>query len=110
MTISPTISTPLAPLETPGVAFSATVTALRALGAALGPAVDVRFEAPPGFRAVPNRDGVLNPTLDLVTDPRRVELGRAITAAHRDLVGMAHALRLRTEDLRGALAAWEGTA
>lgn len=93
-------------------AYTNTVHALRDLGPMLAAAVAVQHEPPPGGAArIPgeqSRQDVTDPTVDLVLDPRNVEVGRAIYAARTTLSQVASALALHTAALTEAVDAWEG--
>ncbi len=92
-------------------AYSDLVEAVRSLGAVLRPAVDARYEAPPGVggaSADAASHGIPNPTLAIVIDPRRAALSDEIACVVSDLQPMTQRIRNRTENVSRALASWEG--
>lgn len=95
-------------MDSPDVqtAYTELVMTLRDLGAALRPAVSARFTAPPGV--VGASDGVRNPTLDIVSDPRRLALSEEVTRTARAMTSAARQLQAHTQVLATALTRWEG--
>lgn len=89
-------------------AFNEHAEALRRLGAALTTASSIRYEAAPGSSPSHSRGGIPNPTLDIVMEPRRSEVGAAITRATLALWPMTAAVNDSTEALYAAIAAWQG--
>ncbi|MGW5402681.1 DUF7169 domain-containing protein [Streptomyces sp. NPDC003952] len=87
-------------------AYATIVTTLRDLGAALRPAVAAQYTAPPGGTG--SADGIANPTLDIVADPRRLALSEEIHRTTRTLVSTADQLTNHTRTLLTALTRWEG--
>lgn len=89
--------------------YSDVVETLREMGAALIPATAAQYEAPPsGPASSPNDKGVKNPTLDIVTDPRRSSLSDAVHAADVALRQARSILAPHAPALRQAVARWEG--
>ena len=89
--------------------YNEQVTTMRALGTALIPAVAARYDAPPTGRSSPTDSrGIRNPTLDIVTDPRRMAVSDAISAAETALRLATATLRPHIDTLRQAVARWEG--
>lgn len=88
------------------------VETMRDLGAALIPAVAVRYEAPPRTRAIKDSvsesKGVSNPTLDTVLDPRRVAVSDAVAETASALRRAAALLDPHRSNLRSVVAGWEG--
>lgn len=103
-----TFPTETVPVETVQEAYTRTVLALRDVGDALRPAVAVQYEAPPGFVAPPAPNGIPNPTLDIVADPRRLALSEEIKKTTDDLRRFAPLIAHHAERLRRATARWEG--
>jgi len=93
-------------------AYSNTIHALRELGPLLSAAVSIQHEPPPGGAArIPGeqaRQDVSDPTVDLVLDPRNVEVARTVYAARTTLSQVASALTVHSAEIRAAIDAWEG--
>ncbi|KAK1548362.1 hypothetical protein Q3G72_018654 [Acer saccharum] len=93
-------------------AYKAAVLSLREIGSVLAAAVAVHNEPPPGGAArIPGeqaRQGVTDPTVDLVLDPRNVEVSRALHGAACELSRLAWAVQQHTRALQAAVDAWEG--
>lgn len=87
-------------------AYAEIVTTLRDLGSILGPCVAAQYDAPPGGVGV--SEGVANPTLDIVADPRRLALSEEVNRTIRSMVSAASQLSQHTQTLHAALARWEG--
>ena len=85
------------------------VGTLRSLGSALIPATAAQYEAPPSGRTTgTDSKGVKNPTLDIVSDPRRSALSDEVAATD---VALRHAraiLSPHIDALQQAVARWEG--
>lgn len=89
--------------------FGDLVEIMRALGGALIPATAAQYQAPPsGPASSPNDKGVKNPTLDIVTDPRRAALSDAVHAADIALRQARSILAPHAPALQQAVARWEG--
>lgn len=103
---------PAMPTDSIQDAYTAAVVALREAGELLRPAVAARYEAPPqGAVRQPaegTASGVPNPTLDIVLDPRRMELSDTIGDMTKTLRRAASDLSAATAHLNVALARWEG--
>lgn len=89
---------------TPESAYRDLVITLRELGRVLGPAVEARYDSPGSVAS----DGVPNPTLDVVIDPRRWALSDEVTKATYALRLADLNLTRRLAALDAALSAWEG--
>lgn len=90
------------------VSYKEVVTHLRELGNVLRPALTAQYEAPPGSVIVPTAGGIKNPTLEIVSDDRRMALSDEINAVDRTLRQVAAMLEPHYTDLSRALARWEG--
>lgn len=92
--------------------YAALVTLLRDLGEALRPAVAAMYDAPPRRRVsadpVSTSNGVPNPTLDVVMDPRRAAVSDAVSRSCSALRQARLLLDSHPEALRKATARWEG--
>lgn len=99
-------------MRTARESFAQLVDTMRDLGAALGPATAVQYEAPPRSRAskdsVSESRGIRNPTLDTVLDPRRLAVSEEIAATALALRQARALLDPHRETLRLAVARWEG--
>lgn len=85
------------------------VDVMRALGAALIPATAAQYQAPPNGGAAPaDSKGVRNPTLDIVTDPRRSALSDEVSATATALRQARAILTPHIPALQQAIARWEG--
>lgn len=86
------------------------VETLKALGAILGPATAVQYEAPPLSPRGKGSSvgGVRNPTLEIVMDPRRSAVSDGITAADTALRHARAILSPHIPALQLAVARWEG--
>lgn len=85
------------------------VTTMRALGAALIPATAARYEAPPnGSSQTPSIGGIRNPTLDIVSDPRRSALSDEVSKTDTALRQARAILAPHINTLQHAVARWEG--
>lgn len=95
-------------MDTPDAqsAYAEIVMTLRDLGAALRPAVAAQYDAPPSGTGA--REGIPNPTLDIVSDPRRLELSDEVRRTTLAMVATARQLAGHATALRSALAQWEG--
>lgn len=80
---------------------------MKELGAILGPATAVQYEAPPVGKLV-SSGSVRNPTLDIVADPRRSALSDEISATSAALRQARAILAPHAPALRQAVARWEG--
>lgn len=87
-------------------AYAEIVMTLRDLGAVLRPAVAAQYDAPPGGTG--SAEGPSNPTLDIVSDPRRLALSDEVRRTTRLMVSTAKTLTDHTQALRTALTRWEG--
>lgn len=87
-------------------AYTEIVTTLRDLGVILRPCVAAQYDAPPG--GVGASDGIANPTLDIVADPRRLALSEEIHRTARAMTSAARQLNEHAQMLRTALTRWEG--
>ena len=94
----------MTPIET---AFNDHATALRALGASLGAAASVRYEAPPGMASQGSR-GIPNPTLDIVLDARRSAVSDEMTRAAFVLWKATEDVKALTAKIDTAVARWQG--
>jgi hypothetical protein len=85
------------------------VTTMKELGAALIPATAVQYEAPPnGAASALSVGGVRNPTLDIVSDPRRSALSNEVAATDIALRQARALLGPHIDALQQATARWEG--
>ena len=85
------------------------VKTMKDLGAALIPATAVQYEAPPnGAAQTLSVGGVRNPTLDIVSDPRRSALSDEVAATATALRQARAILGPRVTALQQATARWEG--
>lgn len=89
--------------------YSSLICTLRDLEKALGPAVAAMYSPPPGGTGDRAPNGIPNPTLDTVIDPRRLALSEAVSATSATLSKCAAELHIRRQDLLTALTRWEGT-
>lgn len=89
-------------------AFNEHAAALRALGEALSRASSIRYLAAPGTGSSHHPGGIPNPTLDIVLEPRRAEVGAAITRATIALWPMTGTVLEHVAALDEATAAWSG--
>lgn len=98
--------------ETIQQSYTDLVEVMRGIGAALIPANAARYEAPPRARktkeAVSESKGIPNPTLDVVLDARRSALSDEITSTARTLRHATALLKPHINELRRAVARWEG--
>lgn len=85
------------------------ISAIRDLEKVLGPAVAAQYEAPPGGSGELAPNGIPNPTLDTVIDPRRLTLSEAIGKTSELLGLTTEQLAAQTAQLSGALSRWEGS-
>ncbi|XIJ18038.1 hypothetical protein JNUCC0626_18365 [Lentzea sp. JNUCC 0626] len=67
----------------------------------------MQYEPSPGTR-INGSQGVPNPTLSTVVDPRRLALSEEIGATARDMRAAIALLEPHIRTLRQALARWEG--
>jgi hypothetical protein len=95
-------------VDTPDVqrAYADLVMTLRDLGAVLRPAVAAQYDAPPGGTG--SAEGISNPTLDIVSDPRRLALSEEIHRTARSMAASHRQLEAHAQTLRTAFARWEG--
>lgn len=93
------------PAET---AFNEHAAALRRLGASLGTASSIRYEASPGMARTSSADGIPNPTLDIVLDQRRSAVSDEVTRAAFDLWRATEIVNALTERLDTAIERWQG--
>ncbi len=88
-------------------AYADLVGTMKELGAILGPATAVQYEAPPVGKQI-SSGSVRNPTLDIVTDPRRSALSDEISATASALRQARAILAPHVPALQQAVARWEG--
>ncbi|MDT8915796.1 hypothetical protein [Amycolatopsis sp. PS_44_ISF1] len=90
--------------------FKQLIDTMTRLGGVLSPAIDAQYEAPPGTRAskVPASNGVSNPTLDTVLDPRRLALSDEIRSTRLALLKARAILEPHIPALHSAVNRWEG--
>lgn len=84
------------------------IDTLKSLEKVLGPAVAAQFSPPPGGTGDPAPNGIPNPTLDTVIDPRRDNLSEEIRRTAEALTRAALTIKPQVPALGAALARWEG--
>lgn len=89
-------------------AYMKHITTLRNLEKVLGPATAAQYSPPPGGTGELAPNGIPNPTLDTVIDPRRSALSDAVKACATALSESARTIDAQTEALSAALSRWEG--
>jgi len=89
-------------------AYADLIATLKGLEKVLGPAVAAQYSPPPGGTGDRAPNGIPNPTLDTVIDPRRDclsdEIRRTAAALHR----AAETIKPQVPALGAALSRWEG--
>ncbi|WP_405061927.1 hypothetical protein OG474_09800 [Kribbella sp. NBC_01505] len=88
--------------------YAALIHTLRDLEKVLGPAVAAQYSPPPGGTGEVARNGIPNPTLDTVIDPRRLGLSEAVRATSSTLARITGELTEQRIILAAALTRWEG--
>ncbi|WP_442913225.1 DUF7169 domain-containing protein [Kribbella sp. CA-293567] len=88
--------------------YSELISSLRDLEKVLGPATAAQYSPPPGGTGELAPNGIPNPTLDTVIDPRRMALSDAVKACAATLRESSRLLNQETEALSAALTRWEG--
>jgi hypothetical protein len=90
--------------------FKQLIDTMTRLGGVLSPAIVAQYEAPPGGSASKDSayNGVPNPTLDTVLDPRRLALSDQIRAANSALLKARAILDPHIPALHAAVSRWEG--
>lgn len=91
------------------LSYTALIYTLRDLEKVLGPAVAAQYSPPPGGTGELAPNGIPNPTLDTVIDPRRLALSEAINATRTLFTRHASELATQRQALSAALSRWEGT-
>lgn len=88
--------------------YAAHVHAVRDLGAVLSYAVEARFQPPP-LGAAKGGGLVANPTLDIVLDPRRLDLSDEVRRTDAELRRATASINEKTTSLKAAVERWEGS-
>lgn len=89
-------------------AYTDLIDTLKALEKVLGPAVAAQYSSPPGGTGELAPNGIPNPTLDTVIDPRRDALSDAVRSTAATLSNAARILKPHVPSLEKALQRWEG--
>lgn len=89
--------------------YNRMIATLRELERTLNAARAVQFLPPPGGTSDLAPNGIPNPTLDTVIDPRRAALSQAIREAGAEMRDISKRVTDNTNHLRKALERWEGT-
>lgn len=89
--------------------YASLIHSIRDLEKVLGPAVAAQYSPPPGGTGEVARNGIPNPTLDTVIDPRRLALSEAISSTSTAIARVTGDLTDQRIVLAAALARWEGT-
>lgn len=89
-------------------AYADLIDTLKNLEEVLRPAVAAQYDAPPGGTSDAAPNGIPNPTLDTVIDPRRSDLSDEIKRTAVTLSNVARQIHPHVPALRAALSRWEG--
>jgi hypothetical protein len=89
-------------------AYTDLISTLKDLEGVLRPAVAAQYDAPPGGTGDTAPNGISNPTLDTVIDPRREGLSDEIRRTAEMLSRATRLLTPQVPALGAALARWEG--
>lgn len=89
-------------------AYTDLIDTLKALEEVLRPAVAAQYDAPPGGTGDVAPNGIPNPTLDTVIDPRRAGLSDEVKRTAHALSRAADLIKPQVPALGTALARWEG--
>lgn len=102
------MTTPATNETTAVQSYNALVTELRGLQQLLNAGHAAQFSPPPGGTSDPAPNGIPNPTLDTVIDPRRMRLSQTMRETGAVLADLAAQVNHVSSVLSAALAGWEG--